>query len=229
MRIPRRRIKIRIKTAYLLKRAFPNLDHCDEDDVVYITDNYKEAVIMAAKIQKLDILNAPEYFNPEHVNYDDTEQSVIYIEEIMTANPNTDNIVLDDAVLFSCNFRVFFLKDRKTGVFAFNYSDSYHYHLDFDSDVNYIERELAAHAADGIRSMMFSPYSPAFNVYIYTKDINTINETIEQIKELIGDACDSLTAGEDPEEVKRYLYNMLDNSGKSFEYKTQNIDKWNWK
>lgn len=226
MRIPRRRIKIRIKTAYLLKRAFPNLDHCDEDDVVYITDNYKEAVIMAAKLQKLDILNAPECFNPEHVDYDDIEQSEIYIEEIKTVEPGTDHIVLGDTVLFSCDLRIYFVKDKETGVYDFRCAKIYHYYLDLDPDVNYIERELDDHATDGARSVVFSPYSHSLNAYIYTKDINTIDESIKQIMELIEDACESLTAGEDPEEVKRYLFNMLDNTGKDFEHIARHSTKW---
>ena len=199
---------------YVLKRYYPEVEDNDNDEIVYITDSRDEALRVAAKIQKWDL-------SREDTEYD--EYSLIYITEE------------DDEQLFE---QIEPPKDelyiKLTGLYYRNYNGDKDINLDIvDTLYDYYLQEenneiilgyknyptnVIKYLKDGMRYVSISEYSTSVivNIYIARDSIEKLDEYDESIKAIAEEVKDEIFDEDMIEELKEYLFNMIDNTGRKY-------------
>lgn len=220
MRISRRRIKIK-KYLYLIREGFPNDDYYDDEDTILdATYDLKEALILAAKYQKKEMIQQPFLYEVDDDEDSNTHEnaSEIYIQKLCINEQTTDDIDLsDEDILYRCTFTIEFLYDKDKMCFSYGiYENGDYFYLD-NRVPNHDFASVPPRAEDKKRIVSYA-YSANRTMYneVYSKDVDYFDEYKEQLIEMIEEACKALNDGEDPEEIREYLYGILDNTGRDY-------------
>ncbi len=202
---------------YILRRYYPYVDGFDDNnEIVYITKDYEDALKTAAWIHKADLER-----NESDDDYDDL-YSVITIESF-----NNENIYKqydppkEKDVLYS-----------KTTAINISYDQlrkEYSYHLSSDRyDIFLAEDEEIVHAECTDINKKFIPMLKddmrILQVYYYQRhlatkfivvktNIDKLYDYDEQVRQLANEAIELLNNGESLKDMAKFLHEMLDNTG----------------
>ena len=214
---------------YLIREGFPNDDYYDEEDTILdVVYDVKEAMILAAKYQKKEMIQQPFLYEVEDDEESNTYEnaSEIYIEKICINEQLVDDInISDEDILYQYTFTIEFLYDKDKMCFSYGiYENGDYFYL--DNRVPNHDFASAPFFGEDKKRIVSYTYSGNRTMYneVYSKDIDYFDEYKEQLIEIIEEACKALNDGEDIEEMREYLYGILDNTGR--EYKTVKTGDW---
>lgn len=201
---------------YVLRRYYPYVEDDENDNIVYITDNYEDALKTAAWIHKADLER-----NESDDDYDDL-YSVITIESFNNENiykqydPPKEKDVLYCKVT---NMNISYDQLRKEYSYHLS-SDSHDIFLAGDEEIAYAEcthinKKFIPMLKDDMRILQVYYYQRHLATkFIVTKtNINKLHDYDEQVKQLANEAIELLNNGESLKDVTKFLHEMLDNTG----------------
>lgn len=193
----------------------------DNDEIVYITDSRDEALRVAAKIEKWDI---------SRIEYE-SDISIVYITEekdeklFKQIEPPKD-------VLYTKLTRLYYRKYYENKDIDLNMEDClYDYYLQEEKDKNLVIDDgnlildyknypsyVIKHLKDGMRYVHISEYSTSIvvNIYIARDCVEKLDEYDESIKAIAEEVKDEIFNEDMRQELKEYLFNMIDNTGREF-------------
>lgn len=228
------------KQVYIIKRTWPNDDNYYESDdndngVLYITEDIIEALEVCAKMSQryLNDVNYKEnYFNNEGdpIDYEeDSEYPNIYIDTVninekALKNFHMVNKVDSSNVMYYKRMVINF--KRKDGVYK-NDTEIVSlgsYILDDPGVIDDINLYVFKYSElrDSLRKVTFSGSSTTrTNFYFYINilkvDVLEINNYDRQIQEVADEVTELLNEGEQPNALKRHIYESLDNTSTPIE------------
>ena len=195
----------------------------DNDEIVYITDSRDEALRIAAKIEKWDLSKTDtEYESDISIIYITEEEDEKLFEQI---EPPKD-------VLYTKLTRLYYRKYNGDKDIDFSIQDcSYDYYLQEEKNENLITYDgnflldyknypsyVIKHLKDGMRYVRTVEYSTSIvvNIYIARDCIEKLDEYDESIKAIAEEVKDEIFDEDMRQELKEYLFNMIDNTGREF-------------
>ena len=204
---------------YVLKRYYPYVEDDDNNEIVYITNDYKDAVRTAAYIHKADVESweENEYYDPD----DDYYYSTIEIEAI-TNEQSYENYEApkEDEVYYFKAIRSWIQTDSYS-----RYNNSigkprYSYYLKTDENLEYvgIPDKLIPQIRPGLRiakiyrNSINSGMVMTINFTIINNDVNKLDDYDEYIQQLIEEVTDLLNSGENIIDIEQYIKEVFDNT-----------------
>lgn len=188
----------------------------DNDEIVYITDSRDEALKVAAKIEKWDLSRTDtEYESDISIIYITEEENEKLFEQI---EPPKD-------VLYTKLTRLYYRDYYGDKDIELSVEDcSYDYYLQEEKDENLIidyknyPDYVIKHLKDGMRYVHIAEYSTStvVNIYIARDCIEKLDEYDESIKAIAEEVKDEIFDEDMRQELKEYLFNMIDNTGREF-------------
>ena len=206
---------------YVLKRYYPYVEDDDNEEIVYITKDYKDAVKTAAYIHKADVESweENEYYDPD----DDYYYSTIEIETITNEQGYKNyEAPKEDEVYYLKAIRSWIQTDLNGRYNNSIGNPRYSYYLKADENLEYvgIPDKLIPQVRPGLRiakiyrNSINSGMAMTINFIIINNDVNKLDDYDEYIKQLIEEATDLLNSGEDIVDIEQYIEEVFDNTVK---------------
>lgn len=205
---------------YVLKRYYPNIEDDDNEEIIYITKNYKEALEKAAWIHKADIEALYEEYEDESDReyYYSTVEVETYsnteISEEQCSQPKRDE------VYYSKTTRINIRHDASGKVFEIICrAITLDYYLTADDNMEYIDMCIPQKIIDNIRDDMrvakvyCGRYSNGMDVSfrVIKQDVNRLDDYDEQINQLVEEVIEHLNDGESREDMEKYILEIFNN------------------
>ena len=205
---------------YVLKRYYPNIEDDDNEEIIYITKNYKEALEKAVWIHKADI----EALYEEYEDEDDREYYYSTVEVETYGNTEISEEQCSqpkrDEVYYSKTTRVNIGQDASERIFKIACNTiTLDYYLKLDENMEYIDMGIPQKIIDNIRDDMrvakvyCGRYSNGMNISfrVIKQDVNRLDDYDEQIKQLVEEVVEHLNNGESREDMTNYILEIFNN------------------
>lgn len=205
---------------YVLKRYYPNIEDDDNEEIIYITKNYKEALEKAAWIHKADI----EALYEEYEDEDDREYyySTVEVETYSNTEISEEQCTKPkrDEVYYSKTTRVNIRHDASGKVFEITCNTIIlDYYLKLDENMEYIDMGIPQKIIDNIRDDMrvakvyCGRYSNGMDILfrVIKQDVNRLDDYDEQIEQLVEEVVEHLNNGESREDMEKYILEIFNN------------------
>ena len=205
---------------YVLKRYYPNIEDDDNEEIIYITKNYKEALEKAVWIHKADI----EALYEEYEDEDDREYYYSTVEVETYGNTEISEEQCSqpkkDEVYYSKTTRINIRHDASGKVFEITCNTiTLDYYLKLDENMEYIDMGIPQKIIDNIRDDMrvakvyCNRHSDGMNILfrVIKQDVDKLDDYDEQIKQLIEEVIEHLNDGETREDMENYILEVFNN------------------
>lgn len=205
---------------YVLKRYYPNIEDDDNEEIIYITENYKEALEKAVWIHKADI----EALYEEYEDEDDREYYYSTVEVEIYGNTEISEEQYSkpkrDEVYYSKTTRVNIGHDASERIFKIACRTiTLDYYLKLDENMEYIDMCIPQEIIDNIRDDMrvakvyCGRYSNGMNISfrVIKQDVNRLDDYDEQINQLVEEVIEHLNDGETKEDMENYILEVFNN------------------
>lgn len=205
---------------YVLKRYYPNIEDDDNEEIIYITKNYKEALEKAVWIHKADI----EALYEEYEDEDDREYYYSTVEVETYGNTEISEEQCSqpkrDEVYYSKTTRINIRHDASGKAFEIICNTiTLDYYLKLDENMEYIDMGIPQKIIDNIRDDMrvakvyCGRYSDGMNISfrVIKQDVNRLDDYDEQIKQLVEEVVEHLNNGESREDMTNYILEVFNN------------------
>ena len=205
---------------YVLKRYYPNIEDDDNEEIIYITKDYKEALEKAAWIHKADI----EALYEEYEDEDDREYYYSTVEVETYGNTEISEEQCSqpkrDEVYYSKTTRVNIGQDANERTFKIACrAITLDYYLTADDNMEYLDTCIPQKIIDNIRDDMrvakvyCGRYSNGMDISfrVIKQDVNRLDDYDEQIKQLIEEVVEHLNNGESREDMTNYILEIFNN------------------
>ena len=205
---------------YVLKRYYPNIEDDDNEEIIYITKNYKEALQKAVWIHKADI----EALYEEYEDEDDREYyySIVLVERYGNTEISEElcSRPKEDEVYYSKIDKIFIGYDINEKIFKITgRMETLDYYLTSDENMEYIDLCIPQKIIDNIRDDMrvakvhCSRYSDGMNISfrVIKQDVNRLDDYDEQINQLVDEIIEHLNDGETREDMENYILEVFNN------------------
>ena len=205
---------------YVLKRYYPNIEDDDNEEIIYITENYKEALEKAAWIHKADMEALYEEYE------DESDRSYYYSRVIIERYGNTEiseeqcNRPKGDEVFYSRTNRIYVGYDVSERIFKVTGCiESLDYYLKLDENMEDIDMCIPQKIIDNIRDdirvakVYCNRHSSGMNILfrVIKQDVDKLDDYDEQIKQLIEEVIEHLNDGETREDMENYILEVFNN------------------
>ena len=216
---------------YILKRYYPYLEDDDEEEIIYVTDDYKDAVETAAHIHKTDM----EILYEEHRDDDDYIEdyySTVVIETATNEQRHKNyKPPKEDEVYYFKVLRAWIQADLYGRYYSAIGESRYDYYLRTDENLDYvgIPEKIIPHIKPESRIVQTYRYSENSDMNITFMIINNnfdkLDDYDKHIQQLIQEATDLLNSGENMADIEQYIKNVFDNTTKEwFNMKIVNVE-----
>ena len=205
---------------YILKRYYPYLEDDDEEEIIYITDDYKDAVETAAHIHKTDM----EILYEEHRDDDDYIEdyySTVVIETATNEQRHKNyKPPKEDEVYYFKVLRAWIHVDLYGRYYSSIGESRYDYYLRTDENLDYvgIPEKIIPHIKPESRIVRIYRYSENSDMNISFMIINNnfdkLDDYDKHIQQLIQEATDLLNSGENMADIEQYIKDVFDNTTK---------------
>ena len=205
---------------YILKRYYPYLEDDDEEEIIYVTDDYKDAVETAAHIHKTDM----EILYEEHRDDDDYIEdyySTVVIETATNEQRHKNyKPPKEDEVYYFKALRAWIHADLYGRYYSSIGESRYDYYLRTDENLDYvgIPEKIIPHIKPESRIVRIYRYSENSDMNITFMIINNnfdkLDDYDKHIQQLIQEATDLLNSGENTADIEQYIKNVFDNTTK---------------
>ena len=205
---------------YILKRYYPYLEDDDEEEIIYVTDNYKDAVETAAHIHKTDM----EILYEEHRDDDDYIEdyySTVVIETATNEQRHKNyKPPKEDEVYYFKVLRAWIHVDSYDRYYNSIGESRYDYYLRTDENLDYvgIPEKIIPHIKPESRIVQTYRYSGNSDMNISFMIINNnfdkLDDYDKHIQQLIQEATDLLNSGENMADIEQYIKDVFDNTTK---------------
>lgn len=202
---------------YILRRYYPYVDGFDDNnEIVYITKDCKDALKTAAWIHKADLER-----NESDDDYDDL-YSIINIESFDNENIYKQyDPPKEKDVLYSKTTAINISYDQSRKEYSYHLSsDSHDIFLAEDGEIAYanctnVNNEFIPMLKDDMRILQVYYYQRhlATKFIVVKTNINELHDYDEQMKQLANEAIELLNNGESLKDIAKFLHEMLDNTG----------------
>ena len=205
---------------YVLKRYYPNIEDDDNEEIIYITKDYKEALEKAVWIHKADI----EALYEEYEDEDDREYYYSTVEVETYGNTEISEEQCSkpekDEVYYSKTTRINIRHDASEKVFEITCNTiTLDYYLKLDENMEYIDMGIPQKIIDNIRDDMrvakvyCNRHSSGMNILfrVIKQDVDKLDDYDEQIKQLIEEVIEHLNDGESREDMEKYILEVFNN------------------
>ena len=205
---------------YVLKRYYPNIEDDDNEEIIYITKDYKEALEKAAWIHKADI----EALYEEYEDEDDREYYYSTVEVETYGNTEISEEQCSqpkrDEVYYSKTTRVNIGQDANERTFKIACrAITLDYYLTADDNMEYLDTYIPQKIIDNIRDDMrvakvyCGRYSNGMNISfrVIKQDVNRLDDYDEQINQLVEEVVEHLNDGETREDMTNYILEIFNN------------------
>ena len=205
---------------YVLKRYYPNIEDDDNEEIIYIAKNYKEALEKAAWIHKADM----EALYEEYQDEDDREYyySTVLVERYSNTEVSEElcSQPKEDEVYYSKIDKIFIGYDINEKIFKITgRMETLDYYLTSDENTEYIDLCIPQKIIDNIRDDMrvakvhCSRYSDGMNISfrVIKQDVNRLDDYDEQINQLVEEVIEHLNDGETREDMENYILEVFNN------------------
>lgn len=205
---------------YVLKRYYPNIEDDDNEEIIYITKDYKEALEKAAWIHKADI----EALYEEYEDEDDREYYYSTVEVETYGNTEISEEQCSqpkrDEVYYSKTTRVNIGQDASERIFKIACrAITLDYYLTTDDNMEYLDTCIPQKIIDNIRDDMrvakvyCGRYSNGMNISfrVIKQDVNRLDDYNEQINQLVEEVIEHLNNGESREDMANYILEVFNN------------------
>lgn len=205
---------------YVLKRYYPNIEDDDNEEIIYITKNYKEALEKAAWIHKADI----EALYEEYEDEDDREYyySTVEVETYSNTEISEEQCTKPkrDEVYYSKTTRINIGHDASGKVFEIACNTiTLDYYLTADDNMEYLDTCIPQKIIDNIKDDMrvakvyCGRYSNGMNISfrVIKQDVNRLDDYDEQINQLVEEVIEHLNNGESREDMANYILEVFNN------------------
>lgn len=205
---------------YVLKRYYPNIEDDDNEEIIYITKDYKEALEKAVWIHKADI----EALYEEYEDEDDREYYYSTVEVETYGNTEISEEQCSkpekDEVYYSKTNRINIRHDASGKVFEITCNTiTLDYYLKLDENMEYIDMGIPQKIIDNIRDDMrvakvyCGRYSNGMDISfrVIKQDVNRLDDYDEQIKQLVEEVVEHLNNGESREDMTNYILEVFNN------------------
>lgn len=205
---------------YILQRYYPYLEDDEEEEIIYVTDDYKDAVKTAAHIHKTDM----EILYEEHRDDDD------YIEDyystiVIGAATNEQRHKnheppKEDEVYYFKVVRAWIHVDAYDRYYNSIGKPTYDYYLRTDENLDYvgIPEKIIPYIKSGSRIVQIYRYSEnsdmSITFMIINNDIDKLDDYDEHIQQLMQETTDLLNSGENMADIEQYIKDVFDNTTK---------------
>lgn len=202
---------------YILRRYYPYVDSFDDnDEIVYITKDYEDALKTAAWIHKADLER-----NEGDDDYGDI-YSVITIESFNNENiykqydpPKEKDVLYCKVTSMNISY------DQLRKEYSYHLSsDSHEIFLAGDEEIAYAEctninKKFIPMLKDDMRILQVYYYQRhlATKFIVVKSNVNKLYDYDEQVRQLANEAIELLNNGESLKDVAKFLHEMLDNTG----------------
>lgn len=205
---------------YVLKRYYPNIEDDDNEEIIYITKDYKEALEKAAWIHKADMEALYEEYE------DESDRSYYYSRVIIERYGNTEiseeqcNRPKGDEVFYSMTNRIYVGYDVSERIFKVTGCiESLDYYLKLDESMEDIDMCIPQKIIDNIRDdirvakVYCNRHSSGMNILfrVIKQDVDKLDDYDEQIKQLIEEVIEHLNDGETREDMENYILEVFNN------------------
>ena len=205
---------------YVLKRYYPNIEDDDNEEIIYITENYKEALEKAVWIHKADI----EALYEEYEDEDDREYYYSTVEVETYGNTEISEEQCSqpkrDEVYYSKTTRINIRHDASGKAFEITCNTiTLDYYLKLDENMEYIDMGIPQKIIDNIRDDMrvakvyCGRYSNGMDISfrVIKQDVNRLDDYDEQINQLVEEVIEHLNDGESREDMEKYILEIFNN------------------
>lgn len=205
---------------YVLKRYYPNIEDDDNEEIIYITKNYKEALEKAVWIHKADI----EALYEEYEDEDDREYyySTVEVETYGNTEISEEQCTKPkrDEVYYSKTTRINIGHDASGKVFEIACrAITLDYYLTADDNMEYLDTCIPQKIIDNIKDDMrvakvyCGRYSNGMNISfrVIKQDVNRLDDYDEQINQLVEEVIEHLNDGESREDMENYILEVFNN------------------
>lgn len=202
---------------YILRRYYPYVDGFDDNnEIVYITKDCKDALKTAAWIHKADLER-----NESDDEYDDL-YSIINIESFDNENIYKQyDPPKEKDVLYSKTTAINISYDQLRKEYCCNLSsDRYDIFLVEDEEIVHAEctdinKKFIPMLKDDMRILQTYYYQKhlATKFIVVKTNIDKLYDYDEQVRQLANEAIELLNNGESLKDVAKFLHEMLDNTG----------------
>ena len=205
---------------YVLKRYYPNIEDDDNEEIIYITKDYKEALEKAVWIHKADI----EALYEEYEDEDDREYYYSTVEVETYGNTEISEEQCSkpekDEVYYSKTTRINIRYDASERIFKIACrAITLDYYLTADDNMEYLDTCIPQKIIDNIRDDMrvakvyCGRYSNGMNISfrVIKQDVNRLDDYDKQIKQLVEEVVEHLNNGESREDMENYILEVFNN------------------
>ena len=205
---------------YVLKRYYPNIEDDDNEEIIYITKNYKEALEKAVWIHKADI----EALYEEYEDEDDREYYYSTVEVETYGNTEISEEQCSkpekDETYYSKTTRINIRHDASGKAFEITCNTiTLDYYLKLDENMEYIDMGIPQKIIDNIRDDMrvakvyCGRYSNGMDISfrVIKQDVNRLDDYDEQINQLVEEVVEHLNNGESREDMTNYILEIFNN------------------
>lgn len=203
---------------YILKRYYPEIEDDDNEEIIYITDNYKEAVKTAAWIHKADL----EELKAEN---DDEDDRYYYYNTIIIEKCNNEKAYKEyceqpntNEVFYYKTIRVWLTYNEDTKRYFNTINDGeYDCYLTSEENTDYVglPDDILSELRDGLRLVQIYRYPNSkdanMTFKIIKENVNNLDDYDEQIHQLIEEATEYLNDGENIIDIENYIFETFDN------------------
>ena len=205
---------------YILKRYYPYLEDDDEEEIIYVTDDYKDAVKTAAHIHKTDM----EILYEEHRDDDDYIEdyySTVVIETATNEQRHKNyKPPKEDEVYYFKVLRAWIHVDLYGRYYSSIGESRYDYYLRTDENLDYvgIPEKIIPHIKPESRIAQTYRYSEnsdmSITFMIINNNFDKLDDYDKHIQQLIQEATDLLNSGENMADIEQYIKDVFDNTTK---------------
>ena len=207
---------------YILRRYYPYIDDFDFDDneeIVYITKDYEDALKTAAWIHKADL---ERNRSDDEDDDDDNTYSIITIESFNNENIYKQyNPPKEKDILYCKTIDMNISYDQLKKEYSYHLSsDSHDIFLAGDEEIAYaactnVKNKLIPILKDNMRILQVYYYQKhlATKFIVVKTNINELHDYDEQMRQLADEAIELLNNGESLKDIAKFLHEMLDNTG----------------
>ena len=205
---------------YVLKRYYPNIEDDDNEEIIYITKNYKEALEKAVWIHKADI----EALYEEYEDEDDREYYYSTVEVETYGNTEISEEQCSkpekDETYYSKTTRINIRHNASGKAFEITCNTiTLDYYLKLDENMEYIDMGIPQKIIDNIRDDMrvakvyCGRYSNGMDISfrVIKQDVNRLDDYDEQINQLVEEVIEHLNNGESREDMEKYILEVFNN------------------
>ena len=202
---------------YILRRYYPYVDGFDDNnEIVYITKDYEDALKTAAWIHKADLER-----NESDDDYDDL-YSIINIESFDNENIYKQyDPPKEKDVLYSKTTAINISYDQLRKEYSYHLSsDSHDIFLAGDEEIVHAEctnvnKKFIPMLKDDMRILQVYYYQRhlATKFIVVKTNIDKLYDYDEQVRQLANEAIELLNNGESLKDMAKFLHEMLDNTG----------------